>query len=1518
NVRAYVLDGHLRPVPVGVPGELLIGGEAVSRGYWGHPALTAGRFVPDAFGPAGGRLYRTGDRVRRRADGTLEYLGRLDEQVKIRGFRIEPGEVESVLRQDADVRECAVVAREDVPGTRRLVAYVVGGADPDALRARLRRALPEYMVPAAFVALDALPRTPNGKLDRRALPAPEMGAAPARHVAPRTAVEETLAGVWAQVLRLERVGVEDGFFEVGGDSILAIQVVSRARRAGLELSPRDLFEHRTIAELAAVVGGRRAGAAAAEQGRVDGRARLTPIQAAFLAREHAVPAHYNQSVLLEVDGSIPGAALETALAAVLAHHDALRLRYRRTGDGWEQWHADETGIALERVDLSALDDEAQDRAQGEAAQARQASLDLENGPLGRAVLLDRGGRGRVLLLVLHHLVVDGVSWRILREDLEHACELAARGLPVDLSAKSTSYRQWADVLAAYADGDALRDEAAYWHAQGAGGIAPLPVDGDPSADRAPTVGGARSVSAGLDAEETRALLQEVPAAYRTQVNDVLLAALARTLSAWTGSPRVRLALEGHGREEEVAAGVDLTRTVGWFTSLYPVVLDVSGADGPGERIKRVKEQLRAVPARGIGYGVLRWLSGDAGTRDALAAQPEPEIVFNYLGQFDGGMEAGAALRFAGGPRGREIADANGRGHLLDVGAAVAGGCLRVSWTYDEATHARETVQGLAGAYADALREIIAHCREAGAGGFTPSDFPLAGLAQGELDAVLADRRDVEDLYPLSPLQEGLLFHSLYGDESQAYQVQVALRLEGALDPERLRRAWDAVVARHAVLRTGFVWDGVPRPLQRVHAAAAVPWTVDDWRGMTDEAQEAALERFLADDRARGFDLLTPPLLRCALFRAAPDAHWFVWSQHHLLTDGWSVSRITAEVFRQYAALAEGGAAELPRVRPYRDYIAWLRRQDAAAAERYWRGVLDGFGAPTPLPADRPAAAGAAQRPAKRTRFLSPEATRRLGEAARQRQLTLNTLLQGAWGLLLSRYTGEEDVVFGTTVSGRPPALEGVEEMIGLFINTLPVRVRVPGQARLGAWLAGVQRAQAEMREYEYAPLAQVREFSAVPRGTPLFESHFIFENYPVERSEGASVGVRVTRARGVEWNTYALSLLAAPGDRLHLALSYDENRFDGATIERMLGHLERLLEQFADEADPRLAELELVGAHERRLMLHAWNDNDAPYSAHACIHELFQAQAARTPDAVAVTYGAERMTFGELDARANQVAHHLRRLGVGPEVRVGLCLERGMEMMVGILGVLKAGGAYVPVDPGHPVERIAYVLEDSAVPVLLTQERLRGRLPAGSAVRMVCVDRCWPVVAADRAAPPESGVTSENLCYVIYTSGSTGRPKGVAMHHRGVVNYIEWGIRFYGADRGNGSPVFSSMAVDLTITNLLALFAGRPVHFLPEENAVAALEEALSEGRGFGAIKITPVHLSLLTPLLRVETARAAAHTLVIGADFLPAEPTVWWQENAPDVRLMNEYGPTETVVGCSAYVLPNGVHRHGPVPVGG
>jgi amino acid adenylation domain-containing protein/non-ribosomal peptide synthase protein (TIGR01720 family) len=776
NVQVHLLDDELRLVPPGVPGELCIGGAGVSRGYLRRPDLTAERFVPDASaGEPGARLYRSGDLARHLADGTLELLGRIDDQVKVRGHRVEPGEIESALLQHPAVQQAAVQAWSGAGGGKRLVAYLViepGVAPPAApeLRDFLLQRLPPFMVPALFQRLAALPLTAGGsKLDRRALPPPESerpdtGSA---YAPPRGEVESCLAEIWSRVLSVDRVGRDDSFFELGGDSILSLQAAARAHQAGLRFTPKQLFECQTVSALAAVVE-RALPGAAADQGAVTGEMPLTPIQEWFFGLELACPEHWNQAVLLEVKqsagrpGGDPGnpagpagpadpadpagpAEWRRAIAELMRHHDALRFAFPPpAADRRRQARAAATSeVPFLFCDLRTLPAAARARAIEAAAARSQASLRL-GGPLLRAIYFDLGQDGPARLLVaIHHLVVDGVSWRILVEDLATLCRQprhprqgAARRLP----AKTSSFKQWAEHLAERAGSPELTPEIGHWLALAAARGAALPADFGP-ADAGPAGAGIEAdgavVRRVLDEDETRALLTEVPPAYGTEINDALLAALLRVLGPWTGSPWLLLDLEGHGREP-LSPDLDVSRTVGWFTSVFPVVLELPPEDGPGATLKAVKERLRAVPGRGIGYGLLRYLHPDPEVRRRLADLPRAEVGFNYLGQLDQVLGGDSPFSLAPEPAGPSRDPRAARTHVLEIESRVSGGRLEVEWLYSRRRHRAGTIGRLADAYLDELRALIEHCRSRESRGYTPSDFPQMSFDQSELDRLLDD------------------------------------------------------------------------------------------------------------------------------------------------------------------------------------------------------------------------------------------------------------------------------------------------------------------------------------------------------------------------------------------------------------------------------------------------------------------------------------------------------------------------------------------------------------------------------------------------------------------------------------------------------------------------------------------------------------------------------------------------------------------------------------------------------------
>jgi amino acid adenylation domain-containing protein/non-ribosomal peptide synthase protein (TIGR01720 family) len=737
HCRAYLADSGLRAVAFDVVGEIFLAGDNVTRGYLGLPARTSETFVPDPFSQRpGGRLYRTGDLGRLSPEGQVEFVGRRDHQVKIRGFRIELGEIERNLLEHPAVREAVLLARQDDANEKHLVAYLVARPSPEVqeLRAFLRERVPDYMVPAAFVVLGSLPLGANGKVDRQALPAPENAgrSSGAAYVAPRTAAEKVLAEVWKQVLAVDTLGIHDNFFEMGGDSILVIQVVARASRQGVRLSPRQFFEHQTIAELAPHA--EHEAASTAEQGTLAGESPLLPIQSWFFEQDFPSAWHWNQAMLLEVGERLDVERLRAALLRVLEHHDALRMSFERTASGWRQvYGASPAAAPLRVVDLSGLaGDERHQRIEAVAGEA-QRSFDLSAGPLFSAVYFDLGDHGPPdrLFVAAHHLVMDGVSWRILLEDLSTLCRQLASGESPELPPKTTSLRQWAARLQEHANSGMTEDETAWWRR--APPVAEVPAD-EPGGDN--TLASRDFVSVALDEEETRTLLQVAPAAYRTQVNDILLTALVKTFGRLTGRAALWLELEGHGRED-LFDDVDLSRTVGWFTTHYPVFLDVeeAGAD-LGASLKAVKEQLRRIPARGLGHGLLRYMADDE-VAAVLRAQPHPQVGFNYMGQTGSLFPEDSLFSPAAEPYGATMSPDSKRRSLIDVASGVTRDRFRASWRYSRNIHRRETIERLAEGFLGALRALLEHCSSTEAGGVTPSDFSLVSLSQDQLNRLVA-------------------------------------------------------------------------------------------------------------------------------------------------------------------------------------------------------------------------------------------------------------------------------------------------------------------------------------------------------------------------------------------------------------------------------------------------------------------------------------------------------------------------------------------------------------------------------------------------------------------------------------------------------------------------------------------------------------------------------------------------------------------------------------------------------------
>ncbi len=1173
DLQIYLLDPYMQPVPVGVKGEIYVGGRGVSKGYLNRPELTEKIFIRNPFdNNPESTLYKTGDVARYLPNRDLEYLGRCDKQVKIRGFRIEVGEIETRIKEHDSIKEAVITVSEGTAGDKRLIAYIVP-ADSDfhgvsKLRDYLQEKLPVYMIPSVFVAIDALPLTQNGKVDYKALPLPTQTAkAETDYVAPRTKTEKVLCDIWSDVLGFRNIGINDDYFELGGDSILSISIISRAKSAGLHLTPQQIFNYSTIAKLAPRIS--LSETINAEQGQVQGVVPLLPVQRWFFAQRFARHNHWNQAYIFKLSEKLDVLRLKQALERVMRHHDAFRLRFVNQDGNWIQAYDESIDSdVLSDVDLSSITRSERSREIEKQAEMLQGQLDINQGPMLRAAYFHSGDAGADrLLIVIHHLVVDGVSWQIFVRDLEHAY-LSASDADFALPEKTTSLQSWSRCLADYANNRNQKEVLSYWESLQKEKFDKIPEDKQNGSN---TEESARTVLVSLDEHMTQAFLRQIPRIYNTQANDILLLALLKAFASWREITSLVVDLEGHGREE-IDRDIDISRTIGWFTTIFPLSLKLNRPADLDRLIKDVKEQIHSVPKRGFDFMTLQYLSGDRAVKDMIDSLPRPQVLFNYLGQTDQITADSKLFDFADESTGCWHDPELQRTHMLEFLGAVKNGRLGFSIIYSDNIHQSDSIKELADYFITALNQIIEHCLAQNTRRFTPSDFPLANLSQSWLDSRESAISNIDDICALSPMQR--LFYNIDTVDADIGFEQWHFILHGELDCGSFKKAWQSAVQRHGILRTAFEDNGLAEPSQIVYRQVSLPWEELDWRSCSEEEQQLRLDSYFKHDRSRHFDLTQAPLIRVALIRVADDRYHLVWSTHHLIIDGWSWPLLFNDLASLYVRYEKNQPVMQTAAGEYRDYIAWLHQRNDADEKQFWQSYLQGFSRPNVLVQQDIHIAGEEQKIGEHQICLSVAVTDRLNSLARQNHITLNVLFQGIWACMLGAYCQQDDVVFGISSSGRPADLPSVENIIGPFVNNLPVRASIRADQPFIQWLQEFQNGMLEITEYEQTQLSNIQEWSEVPLRYRIFESLLVFQNYVSgERSFSFGPEVSMENIALPEATNYPITLVIAPGNEIVVKVYYHRAHFDDTAIMLMTESLNEIISAVASDTPARVSDV---------------------------------------------------------------------------------------------------------------------------------------------------------------------------------------------------------------------------------------------------------------------------------------------------------------------------------------------------------
>jgi len=1491
NTQIYIMKEN-KLCDVGEPGEICIGGSGVSRGYLNRVELTHEKFMADPYNH-GQKIYRTGDLGCWLSSGDIEFLGRIDDQVKIRGFRIEMVEIENRLREIDGINDAVLIVKtreED----KLLCAYIITNQklDVTTIKERLRNHLPDYMIPAHIIALEKFPVTKNGKIDKEKLPEPQIIGLE-EYKRPRNNKEECIVSVFEEILGAGRVGINDNFFELGGDSIKAIRMISRLREYGYESNVRTIMQGKTVRAIGEAL--EKIEILEIEQEPVVGEVNLTPIQKQFFEINLKDPDYFNQSFMYESSEALEVAGLNKALSAIVTHHDMLRAKYQE-GKQVIRSVDEEQLYALICFDFKDIINKEQLlKLINEKGDEVQASLNLLAGPLLKAVLFKTIEKD-FLLICIHHLVIDGISWRIVTEDLNKSYTAAKANREIVFPPKTMSYKNWSKALNRYRENWELKSEIEYWkRIEEKVLLSKLALIGKKGAE------GLSHTKILLSEQLTKNLLVQSGRAYHTEINDILLTALLRAVQKVSGNEAVSVYLEGHGREP-ISEPTVIDRTIGWFTSIFPVAVCGLGKTIKND-IRKIKEVLRRIPNHGIGYGVIKYLGED------VLVGTEPDITFNYLGDF-GKESSSHEIKISSIEHGQEVSPYNRFGSPISIDGVITNKELRLVITFDTQKCSLSFINRLKIELERELMKVITHCINLKVPEHTASDYGELVWSDSEFKQIEAEIKEknyqIKRIYPMTPIQEGMLFHKLRNEESTEYVVQSIYKAERPIAIDVLKDSVWLLVQKHEILRTYIVYKKVKEPRQVLLGDREIEVIYIDMEGYGDSSPE--YKKIIDDDVKRGFDFGLDSLLRMKVIRLKNNDYRLIICFHHIIMDGWCLSILINDLAFFFQNITDGASKEelvknINDVTSFESYVRLMQSKDKESGLLYWQELLEDYGGQAILEGSE-CPIVAEEESDKVEIDLTQEQSKRLDEIGSEYGVTVNTIIEAAWGILLQKYCCSDDVVFGKVVSGRDSEIEGIENMIGLFINSIPIRVKTTREEKFCELLCSLQEQALMSHEYDYCSLAEIQNRCKFE--DDLIYSLLEFENFHVQESDIPNSFILDSLR---EQTNYPLTLTIYKRELLTIGMIYDAKKYTRTEAIHIVNRFRNILINIISDPEVCVKSIELIGQEEQINILENFNQTETDYLSGSTIVDIFEEEARLYPKNIAVVSNETELTYEKLNIVSNKLAARLRQEGIKPDTFVGIMAERRIETIIGILAILKAGGAYVPLDPKYPNNRIKHMIEDSEMKLILTCQPKMAE--AYSNIKCINLADKRNYLEQKENLPKVN--TSGDLAYLIYTSGTSGKPKGVMIEHRSVnrlvknSNYIDFEEI---SILQTGSLTFDASTFEIWG----ALLNGGKLCLLEEEvlTNVHLLKKSIFQHNVNTMFLTTILYNQLIS--MNEELFDNLTY-LIIGGEKLSETHVKKLKARNKAIHLINAYGPTETTTFAVTHEIVN--ENISPIPIG-